>query len=239
LERLDTSQWAKILGERMAALPVVDDATAPLSTLPKEFRLSTSLVLSLWQEFKRHIAEPVPTAPEQAAEVVHRVRRAFGQLQGVSARHGLPLAIIYSGTPSDGFCDLMVREGEDAVAAYRRLKFDETMPGLVMAMNFSAALKRKWSWGHGLYDRDAELLVGDERLIAILSSEARSLPPVEQKSWPPTSLRIARLADGWQVSCLATRPGVGLQDLSVTLTDGAASPLRSESIWTWGRGVLY
>lgn len=203
------SDRAQFLAKRTTALPVVSDKDAELQDFSAQFVVSNSVVLAVWDEFKRLVAEPVPVTPEAAAEVPLRVQGALSHLTGIKASSKLSLAVIYSGTPRDGFCDLLAREGEDAVAAYKRLTFEESLSGLLMALNFSAGLKRKWSWGHGYYDRDAELLINTERLLSILEREAGQKLLKDEAPLPPTSFRIAHLLPVWSVSCLAARPGRG------------------------------
>jgi len=227
------------LAARVTVLTEVQHLETPLYRCPPSVVVSTPVVVALWQEFKRYVAEPVPSTPDAAAEAPCRVRQCLEHLPGVFIPAKLRLATIYSGTPRDGFCDLMVREGDGAVAAYRGLLFSEMLPGLVMTLFFGAALGRYWSWGHGHYDRDAELIVSGDRLTSLLANELRGAALGGDERWPMAGVRLNRLDDAYEVACLAARPGRGLYDVSIPVRDGQPGPMQVRDVFVWGQGLLY
>jgi len=66
------------------------------------------------------------------------------------------------------------------------------------------------------------------------------MKPAGQPSehWPPPSVRVRKVDGGFVASCLSARPGLGLYDLSVSVVDGVASPVRVRDVFVWGGGVF-
>jgi len=75
-------------------------------------------------------------------------------------------------------------------------------------------------------------------LVAVVQ-DAGKREPTDDATWPPAGLRIKRLDDGFEVGCLASRPGRGLYDLSVPVRNGHAGPLEVRKLFVWGQGVFY
>lgn len=195
-------------------------------------------VMSLWNEFKASIVGAVPSGPDKSQAAAAQLPSLLTKLAGVALPSTVNPYIAYQGTPRDGYCDAVAVEASGGVPLYQRLQFEHSTSGLVNALFFAAVLPQKWSWGHGCYDRDAELILSADRLVAVVQ-DAGKREPTDDATWPPAGLRIKRLDDGFEVGCLASRPGRGLYDLSVPVRNGHAGPLEVRKLFVWGQGVFY
>lgn len=232
LEHIDQQLQARI-----QTVPTLDssDAEIPLS----EVVLSKRLTQDLWAKFKRHVAEPVPLSPEAAVEAARAFSSRLAALEGVRIAPGFAPAAIYSRHNRDGFCDIVMRNGEQTVSLYLGLRFNETVQGMTAALFFAAELPRHWSWGHGLYDRDSELIIEADRFRSLLHDEFHGKELGGLKKLPSPGIRLCRIEGGCEVRCVAARPGRGLQEVSLRVRDGESSPLQATDVFTWGRGIFY
>jgi hypothetical protein len=230
----------QMLEARFESLPTLDSRQMIPDEIPPSVVLTIQLTKELWGEFRRHVAEPVPTTAEAAVEAARAFKARVADMEGVLIAAGCEPAAVYSGNPRDGYCDLMMRHTNgSASAAYRGLLFAETVPGLTSALFFAAALPRHWSWGHGLYDRDAELIISLDSLKALLGHESRGATPGGDELWPPPGVRLHRIGnDGYEIACLAYRPGRGLMDISVRVRDGQAEAMQQRDVFIWGQGIF-
>jgi len=200
--------------------------------------VSQGTVLTLWKEFKTWMVDVAPPSPDKSPAAAAQLPSLLTKLVGVARPSTVNPSIVYQGTPRDGYCDAVAVEGPGVVPLYQRLQYEHSISGLVNALLFAAVLPQKWSWGHGCYDRDAELIVNADRLAAVVQ-EAGKKVPTDDSPWPPPGIRIKRLHDGFEVACLASRPGRGLYDLSVAVRSGHAGPLDVRELFVWGQGVFY
>lgn len=194
--------------------------------------------MRVWQVFKDTVVACAPAEPDGVAAAVQQLRLSLSKLDGVCLPPEVCPAIQYSGTPRDGFCDAVCTVAGGTVPLYQRLHFEEQLPGLVNALFFAAALPLKWSRAHGCYDRDIELILSKDRLIAELMS-ADLTQPISDLAWPPAGVRVVALMDGFEVACLASRPGRGIYDVALTIRHGEAGALVVRDVYVWGQGILY
>ena len=235
----DEQRLLQSLASRLEVWPVTDKHDQRLDETTKALALAPALVQELWRDFKARVADPVPTTPDEASETARGLKGRLQGLDGVLIPSAFEPVVLYSGNPLNGYCDPVVRDGDGALAMYKRLQYTETVPGLVSALFFAAALPRRWSWGHGYYDRDAELIISPDRLNSLLKYELRGEPLGGAERWPPPGVRLVRLDDGYAVACLAIRPGRGLYDVSLQIRNGMAGTLQVSDVFIWGQGVLY
>lgn len=235
-------QWQKLnvmIADKIERLALLDSRQErPHETLTQVV-LAHRLSQELWAEFKQHIAEPVPTTPEDAVRTAEALKTRIANLEGVSIPSGFEPIAVFDGNARDGCCNLMMRRDDSAITAYRSLFFSESVPGLVAALFFAAALPHHWSWGHGLYGRDAELVLTLDQLKWILNHEVQGKSLGGAAKWPPPGLRLSRIEGGYEVACLAGKPGRGLFDLSLIVRDGQATELQTHEVFVWGQGVYY
>lgn len=215
-------------------------ATAPAHSVPQvgdsnEVVVPADKVRSAWKTFTSEVVHARPDRVEatRAAEV--QVRAGLEELEGVHVSQELQVVVDYQGSERDGFADAMGRYDSRTVPLARAVKFDETISGLLNALFLSDWLRRRWSWGHGLYDRDFEPILDSGYIIRLLHDV--ELP--ERGNWPMPGVRIQRREAALTVSCLASRPGLGIFDCSTTLSSGVVVAQHCEKVFVWGRGVLY
>lgn len=200
--------------------------------------IDQAALMDLWAKFKRLVVEVAPTSPDAADASAARLASNLPGLSYVRLPSEVRVALVYNGNPRDGFCDVVASEADGTAPLYQRLHFEHALGGLANALFFAAALPRKWSWGHGFHDRDAELIIDGARLKSIVQEAGGKQPP-DDAHWPPPGVRLRRLDNGFAVACLAARPGRGLYDLSIEVRDGKASPLKARDVFIWGQGVFY
>lgn len=216
-------------------LPATSD---PMSmNVGAEAVIDHELLLGNWTLFKQLIVSIRPRSETGVIAAQKQLEAILVRLPGAELPSGVAVEILFSGHERDGFCDAVgIVEGNRKPLG-EVLVYEDSLQGLLLAFFFGAALQRQWSWGHGFYDRDHGLIVTEDELKNALE-EAR-LPKQGEATWPPTGIRVRRLPDAYVLSCLSTRPGRGIFELSVKVSQGNASPLLVRDIYVWGAGVYY
>lgn len=195
------------------------------------------LQMGSWTLFKDIVVSTLPSSEVDAAASQQHLEANLLKLPGVNLPSGVRVAISFSGSERDGFCDAVAFSSGNQKPLGEVLRYDDSLQGILAAFFFAAALQRKWSWGHGRYDRDHVLLATEDEIKDALGDA--DLPQQANATWPPAGVRVLRLHDGYVLSCLSTRPGGGLFDLSIEVHRGSASPLRVREVLKSSRRVLY
>ena len=141
-----------------------------------------------------------------------------------------------TGNEHNGFCDAWAIAASGDAPLAQTLQYDSGIEQLTRGFFLVAALAPCWSWGHGFYDRDYELILTHQALKTFVAGVSL---PFDDECWPGPGVRIGRNDDGFRVVCLAGRAGRGLFDLSVQFKNGQFSTLVKKEVLTWGEGVLY
>lgn len=227
-----------LLESRLISLPTIKSIES-LDRVKGNAVIDTTLVQSVWKSIKKSFAEPIPMTVEDAKKVADEVREKLKKLDGVQVSDALHVTAVFNGNSRDGFCDLVATDGVNEVPLYRHLSFSESLPGLATALLLAANLPRYWSWGHGCYDRDAELILDIEPLCKVMRNVRSARQTNFEGKWPCPGFRVRRLDEGLEVTCLALRPDVSLIEISIVVKEGRASSLTTHDIFFWGDGVYY
>jgi hypothetical protein len=225
----------KALKALVKHLPTTSDSMA--MEKGEEAVVDHAVLIASWTLFKELIVSTQPSSQAEVTAAEHRLGANLAKLPGVELPAGAQVSILFSGSERDGYCDVVAVVPGDRKPLGEIIRYDDSLRGLLAAFFFAAALQRNWSWGHGCYDRDYGLLVTEDEVKAVVRDFR--LPKRGEATWPPAGIRVRRLPDAYVLSCLSTRPGMGLFDLSVEVNRGSASPLLVRDIYEWGRGVLY
>ncbi len=140
----------------------------------------------------------------------------------------------------DGFCDAIALKDGARLPFEQGLRFEPSLDGALTAFFLKVVLPGHWAWGHGMYDRDQQLLTTAESAVAILLSDRISPENPELRSLTtPPGIRVSRRDDIIEVGCLAYWPGKGISDFVVTIQGGQLTKTQEHVLFHWGRGILY
>lgn len=223
------------LSQLVRTSPTVQDVNALHED--EEAVLDGDLIAVSWHRFKDFAARALqPQAEGQLALLLQ-------ELSGVTLIHGVETQIQEGLKYGDRYCDAYAIFDGEQLPLREGVRFTETAEGLLNAFFLSACLPGQWSWGHGFYDRDHELIArGVSGLDCLLTDTPFATTRQEGtfvEKWPPAGVRIVRRRDTFEVACLAFRAGRGISDLSINVTGGKASALREREVYIWGGGVYY
>lgn len=242
--RRDKERLAAEQAKLAKAMQLVNEHVQPQPLLKASIEqtayvASHALCMETWRKFKELVVDVLPESQESIQVAEKRLLRNLTQLPGVLLGPSLTVELRYQGSPRDGFCDAIARLPTGIVPLYQGLQFEETPTGLITALMFAGVLPRKWSWGHGFYDRDLELVVTKEHLVALVSDAGTRVNVPEGSIWPSPGLRLSRTGDTFVVSSLAHQAGFGLCDVTLEVLHGQVINLRQVEVFKWGQGVLY
>lgn len=216
-------------------------ASRPTCVIPQTLAVDIESVVQLeivktsWTLFTKHIVSIRPKLSSEVDVASRRLEAALFKLPGVTLPPGVSVQILFKGNDMDGYCDAVATSEGIEQPLGDALLYNDTMEGLLTAFFFGAALKPAWSWGHGYYDRDYEPALSVKGLRDALSTKCLPMPDDV-----PPGVRVRRASDDLYVlSCLATRWGWGLYDMSVEVKNGKASALPAREINVTGKGMYY
>lgn len=201
-----------------------------------EVILDNDLVLASWIRFKGFAARALLPQSEG------KIGLLLQELPGVALIDGVEILIHEGSKYGDRYCDAYAIVSGEQLPLRKGIVFEESSEAILNAFFLSAGLPGQWSWGHGFYDRDHELVTSLSMLHGLLLDSPFATPQqvlALDAKWPPTGVRIYRDGNTLEVACLAFRPGLGISDLSMSVTGGKASSLREQTIFIWGQGILY
>ena len=231
------AEIAAFVAARVQALDSVVDVSSVAEG--QEALLADAPTTQIWELLKSKVTAAQPASESEVENAQARLTENLATLQDVVAPEGCRVLIRMQGNERDGHCDAFaVANGMEAPLA-QVLRYRSTNAGLVTAFFLQAALMRQWSWGHGMYDRDHQLIVTLEHLRNVLAEAPGKARASAQGAWPPPGVRARGLANGFRVCCLSVRPGRGVFDLSVDVLDDVASDLQIRDVFVWGQGVFY
>lgn len=225
---------------------LVQAATVPLPTV-SDIRALTPGVEALvdlgtlqgaWRRLENIFSGSLPASPEESKPSSARLQKLLQGMSVVSLPPAAEVVIDYQGTARDGHCALFAAVDGTRTPLWQVLSYNESLEALVTAHYLAVALPEAWSWGHGQYDRDASPLLTEAGLKRALEEPSR-LPSAESGAWPPPGLRVCKTETGFVTASLVAKPGRGLLDAKVALTDGHAVETSVTDVEVWGQGVYY
>jgi hypothetical protein len=140
----------------------------------------------------------------------------------------------------DGFCDAIALKDGARLPFEQGLRFETSLDGALAAFFIQVVLPGHWAWGHGMYDRDQQLVTTLDAAIAILQQSRISPenPELRNMTTPPGT-RVSRRDDTIEVGCLIYRPGKGFSDIVVTIEGGRLSKTQERVLFHWSHRILY
>lgn len=244
--------FRNILTNASKPLPVAEALDGLL--LSQEALIDIDVVQERWQplvDFAQNIRKQVQSSCDLRS--LGRVRGILvdcdlkGQLQavdGISVRSGVSFEFEvrskYGPIDRDGFCDAIAIKDGTRLPLEEALLFEPSVDGALAALFIHVALPGYWAWGHGMYDRDQQLVTTLDSAIAILQQSSISPDDAElRKLTTRPGIRVSRRNGAIEVGCLAYRPGKGFSDIVVTIEAGQISMTGERVLFHWGRGILY
>ena len=120
------------------------------------------------------------------------------------------------------------------------IKFVETIQGLIEGFYIGLQFPTKGVYWHGLYGRDYEFLLDNNRFINVLCNKISApVTEVVDKIRLPAGIRIVKYAECYNVSCLAVYPNGSIVDMSISISNGALKILPATNVLDSKVQMLY
>lgn len=162
-------------------------------------------------------------------------------IAGVHVKEGAIFRVVMNGSERDGSYEIRSVVSGTEGDLLDGLTFEQSQDGLIAAFYMRMALPGQLAWGHGMYNKDQQLLVALDQVIMILQRDDVKADHAGLAGLTvPPGLRIRHEADGaMTMLCLANYPNGGFKDCAVSLESGKASAAKVTTLFDTGRRVFY